>query len=103
MYKIQIRPPLGCHLATPHSSPYQTSSQRDQRHPLHFIKILTFKFNCKSAVLPLLACIVSIILSGCGGLVWNPGVLGSITPTPGTVKFGPVMLGQEGQHKSCSR
>jgi protein involved in polysaccharide export with SLBB domain len=95
MYKIQIRPPLGCHLATPHSSPYQTSSQRDQRHPLHFIKILTFKFNCKSAVLPLLACIVSIILSGCGGLVWNPGVLGSITPTPGTVKFGPVMLGKK--------
>jgi hypothetical protein len=95
MYKFQIRPPMGRPLTTLHSSPYQTSSQPNQRRPLHFVKVLTFRFNFKSAVLPLVAFILSIILSGCGGLVWNPGVLGSITPTPGTVKFGPVLLGQK--------
>jgi len=95
MYKIPIRPPSGRELATPHSLPYETNSRVSQRTAHHFLYIVSPRFNFRNIFLSLLICLLSITFSGCGGLVWNPSVVGAITPTPGTVKFGPVLVGKK--------
>jgi len=95
MYKLQIRPPSGRELATPHSLPSENSSQLSQRSADHSLQIFQPKFNPGNTFLSLLICLLSVTFTGCGGLVWNPSVVGSITPTPGTVKFGPVLVGKK--------
>ncbi len=95
MYKIQVRQPSGRELSVPQLLVIATHIQENERLISRPAIIRRPYLRRKTILVAILSCLVTVAMCGCGGLVWNTGVTGAITPSPGRISFGTVPIGQQ--------
>lgn len=95
MYKIQVRPPSGHKLTTRNSFRYESNSKTPQNHIISREIFFPFFGKHIRLYLSLFVGCLTLVASGCGGIVWNPSAVGALTVSPGKVTFGSVPIGQK--------
>src|SRR5258707_11119563 len=99
MHKIQVRPQLGRKLAPQRFVPCKISSQAGGRYATDSANSFVFRKIRSFFFFTILVGGLSLVFSGCGGLVMNSGASGALIASPVSVQFGTVAVGQKATTK----
>lgn len=99
MYRSQLRPTLADAIAKDEPSP-GTTYPHNQPHRKNSRAIISNFIRLYAGLfIVALAASVCLVVCGCGGLILNNASIASITPTPDSVSFGAVEVGQRASTK----
>lgn len=93
MFKIRDRRLSGREISVPQL--FATHIQGNERLTSKPAINRRLYFRQNTLLLSILSCLVTVVMCGCGGLVWNTGITGEVTPTPGKISFGAVPIGKQ--------
>src|ERR1019366_1055136 len=99
MYRSQLRPTLPDAFAKDQPSSGNGYSPNQLLRKNNPAIILNFIRRHSGQFIVALACCFCLVVCGCGGRVLNNASIGAISPTPDSVSFGSVEVGQRASTK----